>query len=176
MTWDSERIASRLLPLSQAMGRMPSVSELQRQGEGDLANAIARGGGFAYWSRQIGAPLKDSSTKTGQAWELFVLGFLLGKGVEVARQTTKAKFDLLVNGVERVNVKSAHYNAYGSSKGHFFGIGKTHENCDWFALVRISENPKPILWVPSQEAKQQTISLTETHRFNSFTDFPWLTK
>jgi len=132
---------------------------------------IARRGGFRQWATRLDLAVKASETSFGQHWEEYVAGCLRALGFDVAAQTTKAPFDLLVDGLVRVNVKSARWHEYGPCRGHFFGIGDTWKMCDVFALVRVQDNssPLPVLWVPSAEAQQQTITLTKSHRFNGYT-------
>lgn len=114
--------------------------------------------------------LLDSETARGQRWEGYVQAVIEATGRKVERQTTKAAFDLLVDGQTRVNVKSAVFSVYGACKGFFFGLGSTWTTCDVFSLVKVDGSLTPqILWVPSSEAKQQTITLTKKNRFNEFT-------
>lgn len=173
--WTEAAIESALSWYVSAFGRMPSVPELNALGAGQLANQACRTLGMRGWADRLGAEPKDSETRMGQRWEAYVFTMLVGEGFNVSRQTTKAEFDLLVNGSIRVNVKSARWNEYptktGVCSGYFFGIGKSWERCDLFALVADdgSESPR-VLWVPAAEAQQQTITLTRRHRFNAMND------
>lgn len=151
---------------------MPSTTELHALGLNALACKVSRTrGGFRGWASHLGLSLKDSNTTFGQAWEAHVAAFLRELDYRVEAQTTKAPFDLLVEGRCRVNVKAATYHAYGACRGYFFGIGDTWRNCDVLALVKVPLAEEPsILWVPAHEARQATITLTERHRFNHLTD------
>lgn len=149
---------------------MPSRRELVEMGKEPLASTVTRlDGGFRGTAKRLGLSLKASCTAFGQDWESYTEAVLRNLGYEVERQTTKAPFDLLVSGKVRVNVKSARYHEYGPCKGFFFGIGTTWKRCDVFALVKVDAPTPPILWVPSAQAQQQTITLTGRHRLNAFT-------
>ncbi len=151
-------------------GRMPSAPELNDIGLHSLANRISRTkGGYRGVAKKLALTLKDSETAFGNVWEDFVEGYLKAHGREVQRQTTRAPFDLLVDGHVRVNVKSARWHEYGPCKGFFFGLSDTWNRCDVFALVKVQDNVQELLWVPSREAQQQTITLTKKHRLNAFT-------
>lgn len=151
-------------------GRMPSAPELQGAGNNALAAQISRSpGGYRAVAKRLGLSLKDSCTAFGQDWEAYVDTVLKNVGRESVRQTTRAPFDLLVDGKVRVNVKSARWHKYGPCKGFFFGIAQTWKHCDVFALVKVDGPTPAILWVPSSEAQQQTITLTGKHRLNTFT-------
>lgn len=169
--WTDERLESEVRTIAAQFGnRMPSAPELQAMGNNSLANAISRQhGGYRAVAKRLGLPLKDSCTAFGQDWETYVDTVLKNMGYTSKRQTTRAPFDLLVSGKVRVNVKSARYHEYGPCKGFFFGISDTWKRCDVFALVKVDGPTPPILWVPSSEAQQQTITLTGKHRLNAFT-------
>lgn len=169
--WTTERIDSEVrIIAARFYGRMPSATELRMADMNSLACAIGRqAGGYRGVAKRLGLPLKDSCTAFGQDWEMYVEAVLKNLGHAAERQTTRASFDLLVNGKVRVNVKSARYHEYGPCKGFFFGISDTWKRCDVFALVKVDGPTPPILWVPSSEAQQQTITLTGKHRLNAFT-------
>lgn len=171
--WTTERVVSELAPHAKRLGRMPSMPELRSAGRNDLACAVMRLG-LKKVRQQLGLDLKPSQTEMGQRWEVYVEGVLRSLGHQVERQTTRAPFDLLVDGRVRVNVKSATFRSYrtGNSvcSGHFFGIGHTAKRCDVFALVRVDGSDTPaVLWVRSSELQQQTLTLTKNHPFHQRT-------
>lgn len=140
-------------------------------GRADLAAQICKHTlRYKGWAKRLGLDMKQSDTLFGHEWEAYIHGLLTATGHESVRQTTRAPFDILVDGRVRLNVKAARWHEYGPCRGFFFGIGKTWKNCDAFALVKVSEKPPEVLWVPSSEAQQQTITLTGKHRLNACTD------
>lgn len=170
-----ERIEQELREVVGEMGRMPSAPELNARGLGRLATAALRNspqrgrGAFAWWANRLGASLKDSCTKRGVEIENRVAEELLGLGLAVVQQTTRAPFDLLVENRVRVDVKSAQYNEYTTPKGgrccgHFFGLSKADPTCDLYILCGV-DAANAILWryfVPSSEARVRTLTITPT--------------
>lgn len=149
---------------------MPSAPELRSLGLNALACRLSRDGGWVKWAKRLDLERRQSETVRGQAWEEYVADVLRSAGHQVQRQTTKAPYDLLVNSSVRINVKSARWSEYGACKGHFFGLGASWKKCDAFALVKVDGSTTPqVLWVPSHELKQQTLTLTVRNQFNGYT-------
>lgn len=176
MAWTEEDTRNALRWWIDIHGRMPTNAELHSLGASRLAVHIGKTGGFERWSESMGCAMKPSESLMGKRWERFVAALLeRGGRSAVVQEPIKAPFDVLVNESVRVNVKSAHFNTYvmkngGKCAGYFFGIGTTHERCDAFALVCDDGSKEPrILWVPSYEMRQQTVTLTKRHRLNDFT-------
>lgn len=147
---------------------MPTVPELQSIGLNGLACKVAKTKGFRGWARHLGLGIKQTCTSLGQSTESRIADELRAFGRDVQRQSSGAPYDLLVDGRVRVNVKSARWREYGACRGYFFGIGDTWRRCDVLALVGIGGPAPRTLWVPSSEARQQTITLTLKHRLNKF--------
>ncbi len=170
--WTIERIEEHIKPIAARLGRMPSMSELRQEGRNDLAVQLGRGeGGMSGWASRLGVAMKDSETTRGHRWEVYVLELLRDLGRTVERQTTRAPFDLLVDGRCRVNVKSAALTRQKTGPpGFHFGINKSWQHCDVFALVRSNVERPVVLWVPSREWRRAMIHLTPSHRFNSYVD------
>jgi hypothetical protein len=172
--WTDEDVERELRHIVATTGMVPTAQRLGAAGRQDLSNQIGRRGGFAHWRNKIGLPENDSESAMGHRWETHVAELLEATGHAAERQTARAPFDILVDDCVRVNVKSAHWGAYGRDnycKGHFFGIGKTWASCDVFALVAVTDDEPPrVMWVPWHEARQQTITLTKSHRFNGYTN------
>lgn len=167
--WTDEDVRREILACSEN-GVMPTTSEMTIRGRGDLANQVARRGGFLHWASLCGLKVKNSCTSRGQKWEGHVCDGLNASGYQAVRQSTKHPFDILVNDRVRINVKSAKYSEYGACRGYFFGVGHTWGSCDLFAFVRVADPMPPTLWVPWHEARQQTVTLTPNHRLNGFTE------
>lgn len=116
---------------------MPSNSELAALGRCDLANQIARRGGFPAWAARLGCERKQSDSDTGWNGEIALAAILEGRGFSVERmKAIKAPYDLRVNGVVRIDVKSANYAEYGACRGWFYRIGKEAQ-ADVLALYQL---------------------------------------
>lgn len=175
--WDDDLISRKLLESAKSLGRMPSANELKASGMNDLACAIPRHGGYSFWAQKLGLHNKGAETHRGQAVETHALECLLSYGFSVERQTTRAPFDLLVNGTVRINVKSAKYGEYknkhtgGVTKGFVFGInGKACSNCDLYLLCGVDDG-NAVLWkyyVPACFAQVQMITITPSGKYSDF--------
>lgn len=173
--WSDAMLLAELREHTDRLGRMPTVNELRTAGRNDLAVAATRAG-LQRLRVLLGLSEKDSGTARGRRCEEYVAGVLRLAGHDVERQSTRAPFDLLVDAVVRVNVKSAAYHEYSGTdsvcRGHFFGIGDTWKRCDVFAFVPLDTTETPtVLWVPAAEAQQQTLTLTRAHPFHGRTSY-----
>jgi len=135
-----------LVNLGAQLGRMPSRSEMDSAtGSSALSNRVSKNGGFSHWAKRLGLPLKQSDSKTGWDGEVLVCKILQTQGFATERSgPVKWPFDILVEGVVRVDVKSANYAEYGPCKGWFYRIGKTPQ-ADVILLFQIDTSDCYIL-------------------------------
>lgn len=106
-------------------GIFPSAQQLRRIGRNDLANSISRRGGFIHWSERLGIARADSDSDFGWSGEIAFQKLLESRGYQVVRSSAvKAPFDLLVDDVLRVDVKTANKATYGTGSGWYYRIGK----------------------------------------------------
>lgn len=123
--WTDAKLEEAIRGIASELGHFPSNAELSEMGRLDVANRITRSGGFRHWASLTGIPHVSSDSNTGWAGEdaaahrLEALGFTV-----TAREGVKCPYDLLVDGVLRIDVKAASYQEYGRTKGWFFRIGK----------------------------------------------------
>jgi len=123
--WTSSEFERELQEVAHSLGHFPSNSELRDMGRLDLANQITKRGGFVTWSQKLGIPRVASDCDTGWEGEENAMNHLTKLGFHVESRTTlKCPFDLLLNGVLRIDVKSARFNRYGNCQGWFYRIGK----------------------------------------------------
>jgi hypothetical protein len=175
------RISEELLLFAEKYGRMPSVSELHENGRNDLACAISRNGGFRSWAERLGLGLKGTETHRALAIEDEEQVRLERLGFRVYRQTTKAPFDLLVNG-QRVDVKSGRPSIYGKDKnkyvGWVFNLIKVPPTCDFYLLVCQSRDGavERRYVVPASEAQITTITITPSGKYERYRDADHLLK
>lgn len=136
--WSEEDIASALVEIHARIGHMPSHNYLQEIGRGDLSNQICKKGGFLAWAQRLGFKRKHSDSDTGWDGEKAVENRLM-KHFRVERQgPVKWPFDLLVDGVLRIDVKAARFATYGRCSGWFYRIGKAPQ-ADLLALHQLDE-------------------------------------
>lgn len=172
ISWTDEAAEVALREVAALVGgRMPSANELRAHGYGSLPSRLTRTGGMLVWAERLGlASSKDAhSPEFGERWEEYVTAVLRTHHYAAEPQRRHAPFDILVGGNLRVDVKASRYHDYGAVRGFTFWLGKCWQKCDVFALVKVDGPTPAILWVPSSEAQQQTITLTGKHRLNAFT-------
>jgi len=127
--WTDERVERELRHIVGELGRFPSNSELRTLGRNDLACAVCKRGGLLHWANRIGARRAPSDSDFGWAGESVVAQQLRINGFTVEQDfPRKNPFDLLVDGVVRIDVKTARFATYRTkdhtSEGWFFRIGK----------------------------------------------------
>lgn len=136
--WSEEDIAVALVEIHARIGRMPSHTYLKEVGRGDLSNQICKRGGFLAWADRLGFKREHSDSDTGWDGEKAVENWLR-KHFKVERQgPVKWPFDLLVDGVLRIDVKAARFATYGHCSGWFYRIGKAPQ-ADLLALHQLDE-------------------------------------
>lgn len=124
--WTEELVESEIRKVSEALGHFPSNTELQGMKRGDLSNIITKRGGFIFWAEKTGIARIHSDSDTGWIGEKKVQSLFISQGYLCDRPFgVKYPFDLLVNSILRIDVKSANFASYGVCKGWFYRIGKT---------------------------------------------------
>lgn len=123
--WDDSRIEGELRGVAEAMGRFPSTSDLRDMGRLDLTNQVERHGGFLHWARKLGIERRVSDSDKGWKGEDAAADRLARAGLAVTRRTgVKCHYDLLIEEVLRIDVKSARLTQYQHCREWFYRIGK----------------------------------------------------
>lgn len=116
---------------------MPSSNELRALGRNDLAGQISKKGGFPTWAARLGISRKHSDSDTGWDGEIALAESAAKNGFTVERMTgVKAPYDLVLDGVVRVDVKTARFAEYGPCRGWFYRVGKAIQ-ADVLALYQL---------------------------------------
>jgi len=165
--WSDERVLDELSRVVEEKGRMPTSTELRVEGGSRLLGAIcwrggrcaiSRGHGFREWAMRLRVEQKGHHTHRGQKWERHEAAFLRSMGLPVEEQTTRAPFDLMVNG-HRVDVKSSTWKSYDCCTGYFFNNFKFGEDCDFFDLVCVSEGVDHRFVIPADEIRLKSVTI-----------------
>ena len=86
--------------------------------------------------------------------------------------TTKYPFDLLVNGLVKIDVKSAcAYYSKNGSRLHTFGINKEVATCDIYMIFALNENGDKIertFIIPSHHIEMKSLNLGEDSKYNKY--------
>lgn len=132
--WTNESLETSILEIINGSGVMPSNSYLEHIGRCDVASQISRRGGFVFWAKKLGVKRESSDSDFGWAGEESVSKKLDSLGFETLRPNgVKCPYDILVDGIVRVDVKTAAFAAYGPCKGWFYRVGK-HAQSDILIL------------------------------------------
>lgn len=147
-------------------GVMPTAPRLVREGHQSLANAVSRYGGFRSRARRLGLRLAGSETHRAHDWEEREHATALRLGLTSERQTSRAPFDILIQGV-RVDVKSGAYSEYknthsgGDCKGYVFAGLKMGRDAEAFDLLCVDgDSLRARFLVPAESARVSTITIT----------------
>lgn len=175
--WNYNTIESELRSMIAAMNinRMPSASEMKSfSGNHCLLDAIAKHGGFRYWSEKINMNMKSSDSLHGWIYEDMVQSDLESRGYTIERMKTRYPYDLLVNGSVKVDVKGS--KKYMGVTGNFysFNLEKNCATCDIFILCLIGskDDIEKILIIPAASVQHNTqISVGEiTSKYMKYVD------
>jgi len=152
-------IADRIMENYRSTGLMPTNQYLKESGQNDLANQICKSGGFLKWADRLGLSREHSDSDTGWDGEKRVQKILESAGFQVERMTAvKWPFDLLINKVLRVDVKSANFAQYGLCKGWFYRIGKAPQ-ADLIALHQLDTGET--YWIPWNIVPHSNVTISK---------------
>jgi len=165
--WTDELALDECKKIAKGLGHFPSNSDLTSLGRGDLSSQIVkRLGGFVEASRMVGIDRLHSDSDTGWDGELMAQDMLEVAGYHVGLAgNIKAPFDLLVDGVVRIDVKAASYAEYGPCRGWFYRIGK-YCQCDLVMLVRLDRRDS--LLIPWWSVPTSNITITENGKYQKY--------
>lgn len=157
--WTDDMVADRIRGIASKTGVFPSISFLRESGQNDLACQITRRGGSFAWADRLGLKREHSDSDTGWEGEVAVQGILEAEHFRVERQSAvRWPFDLLVNGVLRVDVKAARFATYGPCSGWFYRIGKAPQ-ADLIALHQLDTGTT--YWIPWVSVPTSNITISK---------------
>lgn len=137
--WTDEVFESEVKDVASALGHFPTVSELAAMKRRDLASEIIRRGGFMRCAQVLGLTRIESDSDTGWEGERAAAQRLTELGFQVAVPgAVKCPFDMLIDKVLRVDVKSARLCRHQHTVGWFYRIGK-HPQADLILLWQLDE-------------------------------------
>lgn len=158
--WTDERLADCLLGICQRLGYFPSARELRAMGRNDLVSAVTRLGGLLAWAQRLGVPRRDSESDRGWAGESAITERLRQRGYAVTdRDGVKCPYDLLVDDLVRIEVKTARRAVYGGNAGWYFRIGR-HVQADLVALHQ--SDTGQTYFVPWHLVPRSNVTITGT--------------
>lgn len=157
--WTEELVESELRELTKSINRMPTNSELSEWGRSDLSNQIVKKGGFFYWAERLGVDRVKSDSDTGWAGEDALESILKDKGFGVEQTALRAPYDLKVNEVVRVDVKTAKFAEYGACRGWFYRVGKEAQ-ADVIALYQLDTGD--VYFLPWHHCPKSNVTISRS--------------
>ena len=152
-------IAERIMENHRNTGKMPTNTFLRETSQNDLACQIVRHGGFAAWAERLGLKREHSDSDTGWTGEIEVQKALEAAGFKVERPTAvRWPFDLLVDEVVRVDVKSTRFTKYGPCAGWFYRVGKAPQ-ADLLAFHQLDTGTT--YWIPWNIAPHSNVTISK---------------
>lgn len=155
--WTDQEVRRRLVPLTEAMGRMPTASEVARLDCNALAVQVSRRGGFDAWAERLGVAKAMHASRRGWRWEEWVASACRDRGMTVeTRPSVKCWWDLRVDG-RYVDVKMATGRVHANRWQWTWRIGKSDERIDIYVMVAVHTEPlPPVTFIMPQEEVNAT--------------------
>jgi hypothetical protein len=171
--WTEREIIESILAAKKALcvDYMPSKKEIKVVlGNESLANAITRHGGFEYFQQKLNLKKKQSDTLTGDINELYIKQLLEERGYSVEKTKPRHPYDLLVNGIVKIDVKSANPipSKVRGMNEFVFSIKNEQPKCDLFVFVKIFKEKKDLFIIPSHFIKQSQLGIGETSKYEKY--------
>lgn len=158
--WTDDLVLKAVSEVVSSIGRMPTNSELCSMGLGSVASQIVKRGGFSHFAKQLGAESLYSDSHFGWDGEILAKSLLELNGFTVEVPPHKrAPFDLLVNGLARIDVKTANFARYGPCSGWFYRIGKIPQS-DLIMLLQY--DTKDIYIIPWKLCPSSNITISKS--------------
>lgn len=153
--------------------RMPSNSEvIEWTGSHALSSRINSTGGFYYWADKLGITTKDSETGLAKRYEVKIKEMIERRGYDVKDMTTKHPYDLIVNGMVKIDVKVSNlYKNEVAGKYHTFNLEKKFPTCDiYVAITLIDKEIDRIFIIPSKFLNITQLSVGKKSIYNKYID------
>ena len=158
--WTENRIGKEIMEVAKALmlDRMPTRNEIQTMYRNNgLDCAICKNGGYKHWANKLNLAIKESETSFGQEIESRVIELLKERFGVVESTSTKYPYDILVDGVVKIDVKAARSTLIRGYEAFSFRIAKKQPTCDFYVLVEVNdlESIERIMIVPSGDVTGQ---------------------
>lgn len=129
-----------------------------------LISAIAKRGGFNYWSEKLKLEQSKCETRLGQFGENYIKNLLESKGYYVENMGIKHPYDLLINENVKIDVKTSRaYKPKNTNwSSYSFNLEKSNPTCDIYVFVCLNDEKEvvKILVIPSKFLHQTQLCIT----------------
>lgn len=172
--WSESEIIKGILGVKDALGTeyMPSKSEMETvTGNKGLSNAVSRYGGVKYFRKLLNLEQKESCSLTGDINEYYIMEILKNKGFYVEKTKPRYPYDLLINGIVKIDVKSANpiLSKVHEMNEFVFAINNIHPKCDLFIFVtQFPDGKRDEYIIPSHLIKQTQLGIGETSKYDIY--------
>lgn len=162
--WSEEAVVNDLTAICKSIGHFPSFTELKEMGRNDLMCQVSRRGGVVFFSQKVGYSRVWSDTDTGWDGERRVASIITSDGFVVEKSLGyRSPYDLLVEGIARIDVKTAGRVTYkngnhGFCTGWFYRVGK-EPTCDFVVLYR--KDREDCFVIPWHKSTTTNITISE---------------
>lgn len=163
MQWTEKLISDSIMNVVNSMhiSHMPTRNEIRDfYGNDALTNKVSKTYGYYGWAKKLKLPLKKNDTLTGKIGEEEAAQLLRANGYFVKQMPQNHPFDLLVNGLVKIDVKYSHLYRGPSGDFYSFALRKKYPSCDIYFLI--SEDSRAFI-VPSKNVQQLQISVGKVH-------------
>ena len=162
--WTNEMIEADILEVSRHIGNnlMPTRTDIHDfYGNDRLTNKISKTLGYYGWAKKLGLTVQDNDTSKAKKVEREVCELLSSKGFSVEMMLQNYPYDLLVDGILKIDVKvSALYKSPQMCEFYSFALRKKKPTCDIYILVaRDGGNADKFYVIPSFKVQQLQISI-----------------
>lgn len=166
--WTDEKISNALIDVTNQLGHFPSCSDLRDQGRHDLICAVSKRGGIIAWAAKLGFDREKSASDFGWDGEDKVFQILLQKGFKAEKRPRNGcPFDILIEGILRIDVKTARYAEYGRVKGWFYRIGKLAQSD---LIILFQQDTGKCIILPWTECTTSNMSITEKGKYSNYVE------
>lgn len=138
MARDLMQIEEQLLDVVEFLDidRMPTHKEMKETtGSYSLSNKINKTGGSKYWAERLGFKIKRSETGLSFVTEAEVERTLRNMGHKCELTSAKFPYDILVDGVVKIDVKAARVTKVRNSPVYSFNLEKKKQTCDVYVAL-----------------------------------------
>lgn len=155
--------------------RMPSSVEIERVSQNNkLTNAIARHGGYNFWSEKLHLSQSKCETRLGETGEYYIKNLLESKDYKVDKMGVKHPYDLLINDNIKIDVKTSKIYSPIQEKwsSYSFNLEKSNPTCDIYVFVCLDgEKVVKTLVIPSKFLHQTQLCIsTKKTKYDMYID------
>lgn len=152
--WNEEKIEEKILYMvgKTKQTTFPTHTEINDFfGDYRLSNAIRRHGGTKYWAQKTGMEIKNCESKFGDCYEeKFMDDVLRILDFQSDRCKVRYPYDVLVEGVAKVDVKSSNRIFAHGFQMYTCNLEKDYQTCDFYVVYCINgENLDKVYVLPS---------------------------